>query len=43
MLNDLFGWYRRNLSKMSTDQIKKELNEVKQIEKLLQNKLKKVS
>jgi hypothetical protein len=43
MLQDLFGYYKRNVRKMSDHQVKKELNEIKQIEKLLQQKLKGVS
>jgi hypothetical protein len=40
MLTDLLGYYRRQVVKMNNYQIKKELNEIKQIEKLLQQKLK---
>jgi hypothetical protein len=43
MLTDLLGFYKRSVIKMSSQQIKKELNEIKQIEKLLQQKLKGVS
>jgi hypothetical protein len=39
MLTDLLGYYRRNIQKMKVYQIKKELNEIKQIEKLLEQKL----
>jgi hypothetical protein len=39
VLTDLLGYYKRNVRKMNEFQIKKELNEIKQIEKLLQQKL----
>jgi hypothetical protein len=40
VLTDLLGYYKRNIGNLKTYQIKKELSEIKQIEKLLQQKLK---
>jgi hypothetical protein len=40
MLNDLAGYFKRNVRKMSEYETKKALNEIKQIEKILQQNLK---
>lgn len=39
LLNDLLGYFRRNSRKMSEIEIKRSLNEIKQIESELQKQL----
>lgn len=40
MLNDLLGYYKRNVRKLNDYQVKKELNEIKQIQMLMEKELK---
>ncbi|MCA1026999.1 hypothetical protein LCM23_12935 [Cytobacillus kochii] len=39
MLQDLSGWFRRNVRKMNSHQIKKDLNEINRIKRMLEKEL----
>lgn len=40
MLQDLTGWYRRNVKKMNAWQLKKELKQINQMQNIIEKQLK---